>query len=34
MALVTGLNKMAWYKENGAKSKPEGQMHTKGTEIS
>jgi hypothetical protein len=33
MALVTALNKMAWSKENGAKSKPGREMHTEVTEI-
>jgi hypothetical protein len=33
MASVTALNKMAWSKENGAKSKPEGKMHSKVTGI-
>jgi hypothetical protein len=33
MASATALNKMAWSKENGAKSKPEGEMHTEVTEI-
>jgi hypothetical protein len=33
MASVTALNKMAWSKENGAKSKPKGEMQTEVTGI-